>query len=288
MPGPVLRDRRRPAKARRRRVRRQHGVGEFGRQLAVGGFGRQLAVGGFGRQLAVGGFGSELAFVAFQERLDAYALVDRLVVEELQLGRALGAHVGANALLKVTVGGAQARQRSLAGRRAAQHADEDLGVSQVGRRLHAGHGDKADARVLESGDLAGEDLAQRLVDLQEPESHRASTGSTDFRNTRDTSKSRPWRYRSISSMRSLGLTARRRAENDEHLGQLPAVLPSDFGKRCPIAPLQSIAQRSERLPFGLERAVRRKVQLGEQHADVGVTRHGRLLWSRTPPARPPL
>ncbi len=232
--------------------------------------------------------GRELAFVSFEEGLDAHAAVDRLVVEELQLGRALGAHVGADALLKVAVGGAQARERLLAGLRAAQHADEDPRMAQVGRRLDAGHRDEPDARILEGGDLLREHLAQGLIDLQEPVSHRASTGSTDF--------SEHARHLEVAAVEIpvdlvdalVGLTTRRRGENDEHLGQLPAVLPADFGKRRPVPPLQRIAQRVERLPFGLQRAVRRKVQLGEQHADVSVTRHGRLPSSRTPPACPPL
>ena len=147
--------------------------------------------------------GRKLAFVAFEQGLDAHAAVDRLVVEELELRRALDAHVGGHALLQAAVRGAQAGERVLALARPAQHADEDLGVAQVGRRLDAGHRDEPDARVLEGGDLLREHLAQGLVDLQEPVSHSASTGSTDFTSTRETSKSRPCRYRSISSIRSL-------------------------------------------------------------------------------------
>ncbi len=134
-------------------------------------------------------------FLALQGALDAQRVVERVVVEELELGRALHVQRGIDLRLQEAARLLQGRHRQVALGLAAEHADEHLGVTQVGGRLDPRDGDEADAGVLETlrGDDRGEGLLDALVDPQESKSHTVSTGSVVLSSTRATSKSCAWR-----------------------------------------------------------------------------------------------
>src|SRR5450830_1930568 len=86
--------------------------------------------------------------LALHERLDVQGVVERTVVDELQLRRALHVQRRVDARLQEPPRLVQRLHRGLALGLLAEHADVDLGVTLVGRGLHAGDRHEPHARVL--------------------------------------------------------------------------------------------------------------------------------------------
>src|SRR5215207_1764174 len=90
--------------------------------------------------------------------------LDRRIVFEGQLRRPLHPELLREFRLQDSVGGLEPLQALLALPLGAEHRDEDLGVPQVGRCLHACDRDEADPRVLEPEDCPAQDFLHGVVD----------------------------------------------------------------------------------------------------------------------------
>src|SRR5215208_3425086 len=116
--------------------------------------------------------------VACDELIDqlghANTLFDRRIVLERQLRRAFQPQLARDLRLQDAVCSVEPRERLLALAVGAEDADEDGRVTEVRRRVDAGHRHEADARVLELADRLGEHFAHRLVDSPHPFTHRSS------------------------------------------------------------------------------------------------------------------
>src|SRR5438445_8950886 len=97
-----------------------------------------------------------------QKLLDPAAAHARVVLLELELGRDLHPDLPADNGPKPRRGRAQRCPGRLVIASFAQHRVEHAGLAQVGRHTNTGHGDEAEARVLQPLDLLRQDLAQLL------------------------------------------------------------------------------------------------------------------------------
>jgi hypothetical protein len=132
----------------------------------------------------------------------ADAVLDRAIVDELKAGRPAQTELLPDAALEDAGGPVERQEGLLPLALAAEHADPDLRVVEVARRLDRGHRDEADPRVLERGDRLREDLLHRFVDSTHPPAHRSpSSRWTSSRSQGPSSNAWPESQRSASSRR---------------------------------------------------------------------------------------
>src|SRR4051812_15135760 len=97
--------------------------------------------------------------------------LDRRIVLEGQLGRPLHSELLGQAGLQDPVRGGEAVQCPLPLSLGTEHADENRGMTQVGRGLDTRDGDEADPRILELDDSFRDHLADGLVHSAHPVAH---------------------------------------------------------------------------------------------------------------------
>src|SRR5580765_707864 len=114
---------------------------------------------------------------------------DRRIVFELQLGSSFHAQLPREPGLQDRVRRLQADQRLLPLSLRAEDGHEHARMTQIRRRLDAGHGDEPDSRVLQLAHPFGEDLPDRLVHASHALCHPRYSSDWAAHSTLTTSRS---------------------------------------------------------------------------------------------------
>src|SRR5438270_8802426 len=117
-----------------------------------------------------GWFGGEVV----DQLRQPHTSLDRRIVFEGELRGPLELQLVRDRGLEDAVRRREAAKRRVPLALAAEDADVDDGVAEVGGGGHAGHGDEADARVLELGNGLRQHLSDRLVHSAHAVTHRGS------------------------------------------------------------------------------------------------------------------
>src|SRR5919198_6232722 len=220
------------------------------------------------------------SLVPWRELIDqlrhADAALDRRIVLEGQLGSPLQPELARESSLQDTVRRGKAGEGLLALPFAAEDADENRRVAEVGRRLHAGDRDEPDPRILQLADALRDHLANGLVDASHPVAH-AGIQALLIVERDDLALDEPELERLAGEVtlraveQLLELAAAARDARERQPRALPELVVVDFGHRGTEAPLQLRLHRQKLLPLALQGAVLGEVQLRGENADVAGT-----------------
>src|SRR3989442_10167589 len=88
---------------------------------------------------------SAIAIELLEQFLDAGGVLHRTIGTEVEIGRYPKVEVLPKPVPNEAAGAGQRRQRARPLALVAEHGDEELGLTEVLRRLHVGHGDESEA-----------------------------------------------------------------------------------------------------------------------------------------------